>query len=147
MINSRKIEDLHPTVAVLCRKWLAECQAQGIPVLITSTYRDAEYQNSLYAEGRARPGRIVTNARAGQSFHNYRMAFDFVPLVAQAPAWNDMALITRCGEIGEKVGLQWAGRWKHMREYLHLQFTGGLTLADLQSGRTLPIPSLDETHS
>jgi len=141
MINSRKIEDLHPTVADLCRKWLDECKRQGIPVIITSTYRDAEYQNTLYSEGRSRPGKIVTNARAGQSYHNYRMAFDFVPLVCGVPAWNDIALITRCGEIGEQVSLEWAGRWKSMKELLHLQFTGGLTLSDLQSGRTLPNPT------
>ena len=139
MINSRNISDLHPVVAALCQKWLDECAAQGIQVLITSTYRDEEYQNSLYAEGRSSPGKIVTNARGGQSMHNYHMAFDFVPLVVKVPAWNDMALITRCGEIGELVGLQWAGRWTgRMRESLHLQFTGGLSLADLQSGRILP---------
>lgn len=145
MINSRNIDDLHPVVADLCHKWLAECQIQGIPVLITSTYRDGEYQDTLYAEGRAHPGKIVTDARAGQSYHNYHMAFDFVPLVCKVPAWNDMALITRCGEIGESVGLQWAGRWTgRMHEFLHLQFTGGLSLADLQSGRTLPLPSTEE---
>ncbi len=141
MINSRNIDDLHPVVADLCRKWLAECAVQGIPVLITSTYRDGEYQDCLYSEGRTSPGKIVTNARAGQSYHNYHMAFDFVPLVVKVPAWNDMALITRCGEIGEKVGLEWAGRWTgRMRESLHLQFTGGLSLVDLQSGKTIPTP-------
>lgn len=144
MVNSRKIEDLHPIVADLCQKWLDECARQGIPVLITSTYRDAEYQDSLYSEGRTRPGRIVTNARAGQSYHNYRMAFDFVPLVCKVPAWNDLALIARCGTIGEQVGLEWAGRWAgRLKESLHLQFTGGLTLSDLQSGRTLPTPTGD----
>ncbi len=142
MINSRKIEDLHPTVAAMCRKWLAECEAQGIPVIITSTYRDGEYQDALYSEGRTGPGKIVTNARAGESYHNYHMAFDFVPLVVKVPAWNDMTLITRCGEIGEKVGLEWAGRWTgRLRESLHLQFSGGLSLADLQSGKTLPTSS------
>lgn len=138
MINSRKVEDLHPTVAALCRKWLDECSSQKIDVLITSTYRDNEYQDSLYSEGRNGHGRIVTNSRGGQSFHNYHMAFDFVPLVSGKPAWGDTALITRCGEIGEQVGLQWAGRWTRFRELDHLQFTGGLTLSDLQSGRTLP---------
>lgn len=147
MIGSRKIEDLHPIVADLCRKWLAECANQKIDVIITSTYRDAEYQNSLYAEGRTSPGKIITNARAGQSFHNYRMAFDFVPVVDRKPAWSDMALIEKCGVIGENVGLQWAGRWNgRLRESLHLQFSGGLMLSELQSGKTLPKPEQVKSH-
>lgn len=34
-------------------------------------------QNALYAQGRTKPGRIVTNARGGQSYHNFGLAFDF----------------------------------------------------------------------
>jgi peptidoglycan L-alanyl-D-glutamate endopeptidase CwlK len=141
MINSRKVEDLHPIVAGMCHRWLEECAEQGIHVLVTSTYRDSEYQDSLYVEGRNGRGRIVTNARGGQSFHNYRMAFDFVPLVDGKPVWNDLELIARCGEIGEQVGLEWAGRWTKFPEKLHLQFTGGLSLTDLQSGLTLSTPT------
>lgn len=52
MINSRKIEDLTPAVAEKCRAFVAECAAQGIDVLITSTYRDFESQAALFAKGR-----------------------------------------------------------------------------------------------
>ena len=137
MINSRKIEDLHPKVAKMCQAFIAECKAQGIDVLITSTYRDAASQNALYAQGRTAPGKIVTKAKAGKSFHNYRVAFDFVPLVNGKAQWNDSALFTRCGVIAESVGLEWAGRWKRFKEMPHCQFTGGLTLADFAKGKTL----------
>ena len=70
MINSRKIEDLHPYVAKLCRAFVAACKKDGIDILITSTWRDNESQNALYAQGRTKPGKKVTNAKAGQSFHN-----------------------------------------------------------------------------
>lgn len=138
MINSRKIEDLHPTVASLCRKFVAACQAEGIDVLITSTYRDNESQNDLYAQGRTKPGKVVTNARAGQSWHNWRCAFDFVPIVGGKARWEDAKTFRRCGEIAEGLGLEWAGRWKSFPEMAHCQFTGGLTLADFQAGKTLP---------
>ncbi|NDB70468.1 MAG: peptidase M15, partial [Methylocystaceae bacterium] len=81
MINSRKIEDLHPYVAKLCRAFVAACKKEGIDILITSTWRDNEAQNALYAQGRTKPGKKVTNAKAGSSFHNYKLAFDFVPIV------------------------------------------------------------------
>lgn len=137
MINSRKLEDLHPKVAKLCDQFIKKCKSQNIDILITSTYRDHASQNALYAQGRTAPGKKVTNAKAGQSFHNWKCAFDFCPLVNGKPNWNDTALYTKCGEIAESVGLEWAGRWKTFKELAHCQYTGGLTLKDFQQGKTL----------
>lgn len=138
MINSRSLTDLNPKVAALCSLFITKCKDAGIDVIITSTYRDAESQNALYAQGRTTAGKKVTNAKAGQSFHNWRVAFDFCPIVNGKAQWSDDALFTKCGEIGESVGLEWAGRWKgNMKEMAHMQFTGGLSLADFQSGKTI----------
>lgn len=138
MINSRKIEDLHPRVAEMARKFVERCDVAGIDVIITSTYRDHESQAALYAQGRTAPGRKVTNAKPGQSWHNWRLAFDFCPIVNGKAAWDDEKLFEVCGEIAEQIGLEWAGRWTSFRELAHCQYTGGLTLADLQNGKTLP---------
>lgn len=141
MINSRNIDDLHPKVAGLCRKFLERCKSAGVDVLVTSTFRDHESQSALYAQGRTAPGRIVTNARAGQSWHNWRVAFDVVPLRAGKPVWgttgHDAILWGKVGQIGEELGLEWAGRWKTFPEFPHFQFTGGLTLADFRAGKSL----------
>lgn len=137
MINSRKIEDLHPKVADLCRAFIAECAKQGIDVLITSTYRDNESQAALYAQGRTKSGPKITNAKPGQSFHNWLVAFDFVPIEHGKAQWNDLDAFRRCGECAEHVGLEWAGRWVKFKEMAHCQFTGGLKLADFQAGKTL----------
>jgi peptidoglycan L-alanyl-D-glutamate endopeptidase CwlK len=88
MLNSRKIEDLHPQVQKLCKEFLAQCEAEGIEVLITSTYRDHESQAELYAQGRTKSGPVVTNAKPGQSWHNWRVAFDIVPLRHGKPVWG-----------------------------------------------------------
>ena len=137
MVNSRSLSDLNPKVAAMCSEFINRCKAQNIDILITSTYRDGASQDKLYAQGRTEPGKKVTNAKAGQSFHNWKVAFDFVPLVNGKAIWNDAELFTRCGEIAESVGLEWAGRWKKFQETAHCQYTGGLTLADFQSGKTL----------
>jgi peptidoglycan L-alanyl-D-glutamate endopeptidase CwlK len=137
MINSRKLEDLHPKVMQMCSAFTRDCNAQGIDVIITSTYRDHESQNALFAQGRTAPGKIVTKAKGGQSFHNYKVAFDFCPIVNGKAAWNDTKLFVKCGEIAENHGLEWAGRWVRMKEMAHCQYTGGLTIADLQSGKTI----------
>ena len=137
MINSRNIDDLEPIVAVLCKQFIDKCKTAGIDVIITSTYRDMESQAALYARGRTKPGKKVTNAKPGKSFHNWKVAFDFAPIVNGKIPWNDIETFTKCGEIGESVGLEWAGRWKTFKEYAHLQYTQGLTLADFQEGKRL----------
>jgi peptidoglycan LD-endopeptidase CwlK len=144
MVNSRKIEDLHPAVQVKCRRFLAECEKSGIDVIITSTYRDAESQNALYAQGRTLPGNIVTNARSGQSWHNWCVAFDVVPLRNGKPVWGtsgkDGELWQSIGAVGRACGLEWAGDWKgKLIEFAHFQYTGGLSLADFKAGKTLQV--------
>jgi len=137
MISSRDIKDLHPKVQAKVSELLARCRKEGLDVLIYSTYRDIESQNELYAQGRTKAGKIVTNSKGGQSYHNYRVAFDFVPMFNGKPLWNDTKAITKVGEIGESIGLSWAGRWKSFKELLHFQYTEGLTLKDFQEGKTL----------
>jgi peptidoglycan L-alanyl-D-glutamate endopeptidase CwlK len=136
-IMSRDINELEPQVAVLCHQFVEECEEQGIVVIITSTFRSNEEQAKLYAIGRTKPGNRVTNAKAGCSLHNFRVAFDMVPIVHGKAVWNNAELFTKCGIIGEKLGLEWAGRWKLFRESCHFQHTGGLKLADFQAGKKL----------
>ena len=136
MINSRKLEDLNPIVAAKCQAFIDNCGKENIDVLITSTYRDHESQNALYAQGRSVAGKIVTNAKGGQSYHNYKCAFDFVPIVNGKPQWDDLMTFKRCGVIAEACGLEWAGRWMgKFRELAHCQYTGGLSLESLQNGK------------
>jgi peptidoglycan LD-endopeptidase CwlK len=66
-----------------------------LPVpFITCTRRTNEEQNQLYAIGRTLPGKIVTNARAGQSPHNYTISFAF-----------DIAFLNTANKKG---GLDWS---------------------------------------
>ena len=138
MINSRNINDLLPNVKVRVEKFIELCDEEGIDLLITSTYRDNESQEALYEQGRTRPGKIVTNAKPGESWHNYRCAIDVVPLVNGKPNWDGSDPIwQRIGELGEQAGLEWAGRWRTFKELAHFQYTGGLTLADLKAGKEI----------
>lgn len=138
MINSRKLEDLLPQVRDKVEDFLALCKQEGIDLLVTSTYRDIESQNALYAQGRTTPGKIVTNAKGGDSWHNWRCALDVVPLVNGKPDWDGSHPVwKKIGELGKHAGLEWAGEWKTFKELAHFQYTGGLTLAQLKSGNTI----------
>jgi peptidoglycan L-alanyl-D-glutamate endopeptidase CwlK len=135
MINSRSLDDLLPPVKERVEKFLSSAKAAGIDLLITSTYRDNASQNVLYEQGRTTPGKKVTNAKAGQSWHNYRCAVDVVPVVAGKPRWDVKDEVwQQVGALGKAAGLEWAGDWKKFKEYPHFQYTGGLTLAQLQLG-------------
>lgn len=147
MITSRLLTDLLPLVQSKCKAHKAACTAKGVELLITCTYRDAEAQNTLFAQGRTAPGRVVTNARGGQSLHNFRLAYDLVPLRGGKPVWStdngpDMDLWQLVGALGKAQGLEWAGDWPHFTEFPHFQFTGGFTLAQIQAGQ-VPIERRD----
>lgn len=135
MINSRDINELYPEVREKAKKLIELCDKEGIDIIITSTYRDFESQNDLYAQGRTKKGKIVTNAKGGESYHNFRVAFDVVPVVNGKAVWNDFRLWRRIGAIGKSLGLEWAGDWKTFKEYPHFQYTKGLSLADFRAGR------------
>ena len=135
MINSRSLDDLVPPAKQRAQAFVEAAKAKGIDLLVTSTYRDNESQAALYAQGRTTPGDVVTNARPGQSWHNYRCALDVVALVNGKPIWNKKDPIwQKIGEIGKSCGLEWAGDWVTFKEFPHFQYTGGLTLAQLNAG-------------
>ena len=138
MVNSRKIDDLLPIVQGKVRKFLELCHENDIDLLITSTFRDNESQNALYAQGRTAPGKIVTNAKAGESWHNHRCAIDVVPLRNGKPVWDGKDPVWQdVGRLGKEAGLEWAGEWKRFKEFPHFQYTGGKTLAQLRMGEMI----------
>jgi len=135
VINSRRLEDLLPAVQRRAEKFIAAARADDIDLLVTSTFRDCASQDALYAQGRTKPGRKVTNARCGQSWHQYRVAFDVVPIQDGKCIWSDSALWRRVGALGKTFGLEWAGDWKTFKEYPHFQYRGGLSMAQLAAGQ------------
>lgn len=132
---SRKLEDLRPGTCIRAEKFLTRCSEEGLDILIYCTLRSMEEQDELYSMGRTKPGKVVTNARSGDSYHNWGCAFDFVPMVGGKPQWGDKTLYTKAGVIAEEVGLEWSGRWTgKLRETAHCQYSNGLTLNQLKQG-------------
>lgn len=140
MLNSRDIDKLRPDVSANCRVFLASCEAAGLPVLVTQTVRDAEYQASLYAQGRTKPGSIVTNQKT-PSFHSDKagLAFDIAKNV-KGHEYDDLAFFNRCGEIGKKIGFSWGGDWLSLQDKPHFQWDAGgkYTASMVRSGKLPP---------
>lgn len=135
-INSRDLNDLLPHIQLAAEKLVETCAAAGIKLLVTSTYRNHAEQARLYAQGRTTPGKIVTKARPGYSAHNFRRAFDVVPLRDGKPWWSaPFAVWAKMGVIGESLGLEWGGRWKGFIDLPHFQDLDGKTLADYRKSK------------
>ncbi len=132
---ANKLDLLKPRVKRLTLKLLEECKSNGIGIIITQTLRTTEEQNRLYASGRTRPGKIVTNARGGYSFHNFGVAFDFCPVVRGEAVWNDLKLFEKVGKMGKSLGLEWGGDWKSFPDRPHFQFTAGYSLEDFRKNK------------
>jgi peptidoglycan L-alanyl-D-glutamate endopeptidase CwlK len=145
MIDSRNINDLKPYVKYLCELLIEKCKAEGITLLVTSTLRDAEYQKALYAQGRTKPGSIVTSTSLIGA-HGFGLAFDVVPLVNGKADWSSNKW-NRIGAIGKQIGLEWAGDWESFIEKCHFQYTKGLTNAQLRAGKMPILPSVPSKPS
>lgn len=133
------LDELEPVVAARARLLLEKAAAEGIVLKITQGFRTPESQAALYAQGRSTSGDVVTHAPSGYSWHEYRRAFD-VAIVSfqgdQTP--NDLydGPWDRVGELGESVGLEWGGHWKHP-DRPHFQDTTGLSLVLMRKRRDL----------
>lgn len=137
---SRDLNDLHPHVQQLAEAHVELCKQAGIDLLIYCTLRTFEEQALAYAQGRTTPGKIITMAQPGRSAHQplingKALAYDCVPMVQGKAMWNDYDMYMRVGELGERVGLEWAGRWHSFKETAHFQCLGDLSIADILAGK------------
>jgi peptidoglycan LD-endopeptidase CwlK len=136
--TEKKLVGVHAGVAEKARELVKLAYDNGINIAVTHGLRTFDEQNDLYAQGRTKPGKIVTNAKGGQSIHNYGLAFDFA-------VFNDDYSVTwagngynKVGKLGQQLGLEWGGAWKSFKDLPHFQYTFGLTLAQLQAGKRPP---------
>jgi len=140
MLNSRDISLLRPDVAANCRKLLERCEEAGLNVLVTNTVRDREYQSYLYAQGRTRPGDIVTNSPT-PTFHSDRagLAFDFCENV-KGHEYADPTFFRRVAVLAKEMGFSWGGDWKSFADMPHLQWDnrGACTNAMILAGNYPP---------
>lgn len=134
MSASRSLDDLNPRFRSFVDAFIAACAAQNLDILIYCTYRPNVDQDLLYAQGRSAPGHIVTNARAGQSAHNYRLAFDGCPLLHGKPMWNEPLLgphWSLYGKIAQDCGMEWGGAWHGFVEGPHVQMANWKQVAGI----------------
>jgi peptidoglycan LD-endopeptidase CwlK len=134
--TSDRIQQLHPAVRAEMLKIVSECDLAltgKAKVRITQGLRTFKEQNDLYAIGRTQPGKKVTNAKGGQSIHNYGFAVDICLVIdGKTASWdtvkdwdNDqVADWYECVKIFAKYGWDWGGNWKKFKDLPHFDKRG-----------------------
>lgn len=146
--NESAISTLDPATAVKVRQLLEKLKEIGEDVLITDGYRTVSEQNALYAQGRTKAGKIVTNAYGYDSMHTHGVAIDLVPVgplgiplsKRNKLEWAATNRYRNIAAIAKHFGFEWGGDWSSFPDKPHFQYTQGLTILDLKKGKR---PSLD----
>ena len=118
--SEKVIATLLPEAQPYARALVTKAGADGITIKVISGLRTYDEQNDLYAQGRTKPGRIVTNARGGFSNHNFGIAFD-VGVFEGSQYLDESPKYKAVGVLGTDLGLEWGGNWKTIQDEPHFQ--------------------------
>ncbi len=132
-ITDERILTLHENVQSHATAFINEVEDKlGIKLRVTDALRTDDKQNSLYAQGRTKPGLIVTGAKAGESYHNYGLAIDVVEITNSGDV-NYSTNWSAIEKIGVNNGFSWGGSWSKP-DKPHFQMNFGLSIKQLQRG-------------
>lgn len=121
---------IYPPFMEVLRVFLSKAKEKGLEVDIFQGYRSFEEQQSLYNKGRTEPGDKVTNAKPGQSWHNYGLAVDIVFKPSGKWSWAEEHDWNKLGEVGKELGLEWGGDWKSFQDRPHFQWPNLFSLTE-----------------
>jgi peptidoglycan L-alanyl-D-glutamate endopeptidase CwlK len=122
--SERNIRTLIIEVQPLCRESLRKIRAAGLDARVISGTRTYAEQTALYRQGRyGNAGNIVTNAKAGQSWHNFGRAWDIGifkngAYVADGPEYAQAATHGKISKV------EWGGDWTTFKDKPHYQVIG-----------------------
>lgn len=143
-ITEARVALLHPARREEVRKIIDKVEANfpiNMAIRVVQGLRTFAEQDALYKQ---RPK--VTNAKGGQSLHNYGLAIDFAIIIDkdnngtyEELSWDTTADFDKDGKVDwqevvsefEKAGWEWGGKWRTFKDLPHCQKTNGYTWQQL----------------
>lgn len=128
-----KIDSLHPKIKDEVRKLVNHVNANvltgSVKMLVTQGLRTFAEQDTLYAK---KPK--VTNAKGGQSIHNYGLAFDFCLVDGKTTIWDVAKDFDRDAKadwlevvkVFKDAGYVWGGDFRSFKDAPHFEKTFGM---------------------
>lgn len=130
--SEQNIRTLHLQAQEAARVFLGAFANAEYTVRIISGNRTYAEQNAIYAQGRTKPGKIVSNAKGGQSNHNFAIAWDIGIFVngkylPESPFYKAAATVA----LAATVGVEWGGHWTKP-DRPHYQLVTGRNISDVR---------------
>ena len=132
LITDQRIQNLHPAIRINTLFFINSTNenAGNTKIRVSQGYRTFDEQNALYAQGRTKPGPVVTKAKGGFSSHNFGLAFDIVGItngkIDYQLNWNNLKI------TGNNMGFDWGGDWK-FKDMPHFENTFNYSMEELRS--------------
>jgi len=129
-VTNSRIDKLHPKIKCSVKNFINDVEkTMGIKLRIIQGYRTYAEQDVLYTQ---RPK--VTNARGGESNHNFGLAIDVAEIKNGTIDWEEQeTVLSKIAPIGKKWGLAWGGEWNSFVDKPHFEMTFGKTTRDLRN--------------
>ena len=139
--DRKLVKDVYMDVVVPALSGKATCRFTR--TLSTFAEQDALFDigRKILKDAHGKKLSIVTNAKGGQSFHNYAFAWDIVLIVdSKIASWDyktdfDGDLIPdwmECVKAFKSIGAEWGGDWKgSLMDRPHFQISHGYTWKQL----------------
>jgi peptidoglycan L-alanyl-D-glutamate endopeptidase CwlK len=132
--SEARIQTLHPKAQKAARIFLRKVLDAGLNVRILSGTRTYAEQNALFRIGRFGDTRSkVTNARGGQSNHNFGIAWDIGIFDDDGRYLPDSPLYREAADAGLVDGLEWGGNWISFKDTPHYQLATGLSISEVRA--------------
>ncbi len=133
-----RIAQAHPKIREELKQYYIECNnllPKGVRLRFAYVYRSIAEQNVLYNQ---RPK--VTNAKGGQSIHNYGLAYDYVIMLDkdnngtfETIEWDLKSPYHKVVvDYFKSKGYEWGGSWSTFKDYPHFQKAFGHTWQSLK---------------
>jgi len=130
IFKRRVFKDVYKEVDYKAQELIKLCAENGMIVDVHQGLRSYATQQKLYNQGRTTPGKRVTRARPGQSWHNFGLAVDIVFKDNGRWSWAEKHPWERLGVLGKQAGFVWGGDFRSITDRPHFQLTGDLTLKE-----------------
>jgi hypothetical protein len=121
-LTQTNINTLEAKVKMAATKFIKRVNDElCIKLKVVSGKRTNAEQDELYAQGRTKPGPIVTNAKGGESNHNSGTAID-VYMVKEDGSLDIEGIVPQeVVDIASQEGFEWGGNWSKLKDYPHFE--------------------------
>lgn len=148
-VSIDRVAKLHPKIRDEVKALIDAAESKlpaTVAIRVVQGLRTFEEQDKLYQQGRTKPGKKVTNAKPGSSYHQYGLSIDFCFVIDKdgngsfetiswdtlkdadkdgLPDWEEMV------RTFEAAGWESGKRWSKFVDAPHLQKTFGFTWRQL----------------